>query len=136
MFQPSRCAIGLIQSLHLGRLTVANKPGRLDKMRNMLLDIKRKGKITKADAQTVQGLLNYTRGFFLGSSCRMATRCFSNLISEFRAMNSPLYAISLLPVWRRQPRDRGPAQCMTATLWSSLMALLKWSWSLGSRCLG
>lgn len=40
-------------------------------------------------------------------------------------MNSPLYAISLLPVWRRQPRDRGPAQCMTATLWSSLMALLK-----------
>ena len=76
-----------LQSLHLGRLTVANKPGRLEKMKDMLLDIKKKGKITKAEAQTVQGLLNYASGFFLGSSCRMATRCFSNLISDHKKVS-------------------------------------------------
>ena len=76
-----------LQSLHLGRLTVANKPGRLEKMKDMLLDIKKKGKITKAEAQTVQGLLNYASGFFLGSSCRMATRCFSNLISDSKKVS-------------------------------------------------
>jgi len=73
--------------LHLGRLTVANKPGRLEKMKDMLMDIKKRGKITKAEAQTIQGLLNYASGFFLGSSCRMATRCFSNLISDSKKVS-------------------------------------------------
>ena len=73
-----------LSCLHLGRLMVANKPGRLEKMKALLLEIKSRGRISKAEAQTLQGLLNYASGFFLGSSCRMATRCFSNLKSDLR----------------------------------------------------
>ena len=71
-----------LRCLHLGRIVVSNKPGRIDKMVNILQDVKRKGCISKAEAQSFHGLLNYASGFFLGSACKTAARCFSNLISN------------------------------------------------------
>ena len=51
-------------------------------MMDILKEVKKKGSISKAEAQSFHGLLNYASGFFLGIACRTAARCFSNLISN------------------------------------------------------
>ena len=95
-----------LQCLHLGRLTIANKPRRLDKMKKLLIDIRTKRKISKAEAQTIQGLLHNASGFFLGSGCRIATRCFSNLISDGeRADLSSLCDFTIACLEKATPRS-------------------------------
>ena len=71
-----------LRYLHLGRMVVSNKPGRLNKMVQILQGIKQRVRVSKSEAQSFHGLLNYASGFFLGNACRTAARCFSNLISN------------------------------------------------------
>ncbi len=73
-----------LEQLHNGRITVGNKPGRISKLKELLLGMKSRRKITRPEAQSMHGLLNYASGFFLGSSLKTASRAFSNLISGAR----------------------------------------------------
>ena len=60
-----------LRCLHLGRMAVSNKPGRIDKMTQILRSIKQRTCISKSEAQSFHGLLNYASGFLFGE-------CMSN----------------------------------------------------------
>ena len=65
-----------LERLHLGDLTLQNKPGRIDKICSILESIAAKGRISQAEASEVQGLLNFASGYFV-------TRSLRHLVSAF-----------------------------------------------------
>ena len=68
--------------LHLGVFTLANKPSRVDKVIDLISDIKKLGSIDKKKAQVIHGLLNFMAGFVMGHSVRLACRVFASAISS------------------------------------------------------
>ena len=75
-------------NLHLGVFTLANKPSRVDKVIELISDIKKLGSIDKKKAQIVHGLLNFVAGFVMGHSVRLACRVFASAISSGNHWNS------------------------------------------------
>ena len=73
-----------LEQLHTGQITVGNKPSRISKLKELLLGMEKRRRITRPEAQSMHGLLNYASGFFLGNSLKTASRAFSNLISGAR----------------------------------------------------
>ena len=71
-------------SSHLALLACATRSSRLERVLEQLESIKSREKITKHEAQSVQGLLNFMSGFVMGSSLRVACRAFANLTSDVR----------------------------------------------------
>lgn len=65
-----------------GRIEVSNKEGRVDKLLKLLEDVSDAGSISRHMAQSIQGLLNYASGFFLGNSLKLPSRAFANIISK------------------------------------------------------
>lgn len=81
-FSKQVVALGVQYSLDQiaqGRFVVQNKPGRLDKIRDMLNDLESGEAISKAQAAVLGGLLNFAGGFVMGHSlkpaCRMLAEC-------------------------------------------------------------
>ena len=68
-------------SLHSGVFTLANKPSRVDKVIELISDIKKLGKVDKKKAQVIHGLLNFMASFVMGHSVRLACRVFASAIS-------------------------------------------------------
>ena len=69
-------------NLHLGVFTLANKPSRVDKVLQMVNDIKTCGMVDKKKAQVIHGLLNFMASFVMGHSVRLACRVFASAISS------------------------------------------------------
>lgn len=55
--------LGAVQS---GKVVLENKPGRIDRLVELLDQIKREGKLTKHQGQVIHGLMRYACGFFSG----------------------------------------------------------------------
>ncbi len=70
--------------LHAGIFTLANKPSRVDKVIELINDIKRCRKVDKEKAQIIHGLLNFMASFVIGHSVRLACRVFASAISAGR----------------------------------------------------
>ena len=68
-------------SLHSGIFTLANKPSRVDKVIELINDIKKLGRVDKKKAQVIHGLLNFMASFVMGHSVRLACRVFASAIS-------------------------------------------------------
>ena len=74
-------------SLHSGVFTLANKPSRVDKVIELISDIKKLGKVDKKKAQVIHGLLNFMASFVMGHSVRLACRVFASAISAGNRWN-------------------------------------------------
>ena len=107
-------ALGVTYSLQDSRsgcFEVANKAGRLDKICDILQGISNAGRITSAQAAEVQGLLNFTCGFFATKGVRQLISAFAPLaerhldqdVTKLRALCA--YAIAILKGLR--PRKHG-----------------------------
>ncbi|CAK9111846.1 unnamed protein product, partial [Durusdinium trenchii] len=57
----------------------SNKPERLEKIRELLVDLKKGGKVTKRQAQVIHGNLNFAMGFCMGHTLKIAARAFASL---------------------------------------------------------
>ena len=68
-----------VGDLHGGPFTVENKPKRLVKIGQLLADLGASGRITKRQAQVVQGNLNFATSFVMGRSLKVASRAFASL---------------------------------------------------------
>ena len=68
-------------NLHLGVFTLANKPSRVDKVLELINDIKKCGNVDKKNTQVVHGLLNFMASFVMGHSVRLACRVFASAIA-------------------------------------------------------
>ena len=72
-----------------GFLTVANKPGRLDKICEMLSSIVRGEAITKSHVASLHGLINFAWGYILGYELKPAARLLSKALSGPFLGNTP-----------------------------------------------
>ncbi|CAE7668354.1 Xab2, partial [Symbiodinium sp. KB8] len=84
-------------ALHLeeiwdGRITIANKPGRIDKICSMLSPIAE----GKTATRSQHGLLNFAGGHVLGFQLKLAVRMFSKALSRGRAWGVELRSAALL----------------------------------------
>eukprot|EP00438_Fugacium_kawagutii_P033030 Skav231048 [mRNA] locus=scaffold2842:20283:21575:+ [translate_table: standard] len=70
-------------SLHLGRLKIYNKPGRIDRILGLLQTIKDAGTLSLEQAAVLQGLLGFAGRFVLG-----------------RALKRPMHRLSSLSQWK------------------------------------
>ena len=68
-------------SVHSGIFTLANKPSRVDKVIELINDIKKLGKVDKKKAQVIRGLLNFMASFAVGHSVKLACRVFASAFS-------------------------------------------------------
>ena len=68
-----------LRGLHLGRFVLANKEGRVQKIVQMLHQLKQQGKVTKNQAAEIQGHLNFAQGFFTSKSLRFVLGQFDAL---------------------------------------------------------
>ena len=71
-----RLKVGQLAS---GIFTLGNKPERLEKIRELLVDLKKGGKVTKRQAQVIHGNLNFAMGFCMGHTLKIAARAFASL---------------------------------------------------------
>eukprot|EP00439_Symbiodinium_sp_Y106_P020071 s4821_g2.t1 len=70
-----------VDALSLGRVSLENKPGRVSKLLETAAAIKLRGTLTKREAQTLQGQLNFMVGFTTGRTLKVACRAIANLLS-------------------------------------------------------
>ena len=70
-----------VDALSLGRVSLENKPGRVTKLLDAAASIKLRGTLTKSEAQTLQGQLNFMVGFTTGRTLKVACRAIANLLS-------------------------------------------------------
>ena len=70
-----------VDALLLGRMSLENKPGRVAKLLNTAASIKERGTLSKSEAQTLQGQLNFMVGFTTGRTLKVACRALSNFLS-------------------------------------------------------
>ena len=64
-FQVLGCSLDL-EEIPQGNLTLENKPGRLDRLQDLLARVKAAGRLSLHEAQVVHGLLRYACGFMAG----------------------------------------------------------------------
>ena len=72
-----------IGGLSSGRILVANKPGRLERMERLVQTAKRTYPPVKHDMQVIAGLLQYAVGHSLGPTLRMASKLCSTMVAGF-----------------------------------------------------
>ena len=70
-----------VDALSLGRVSLENKPGRVTKLLDAAASIKLRGTLSKCEAQTLQGQLNFMVGFTTGRTLKVACRAIANLLS-------------------------------------------------------
>ena len=108
-----------LASLHEGFVKVSNKPSRLVKLKELLAAMKQNRRISKSEAQSMHGLLNYASGFFLGQSLKTASRAFANLVARpmvLMVTRWRSFATSHMQYLRSQNPDPGTAGWTTGPL--------------------
>ena len=70
-----------LTGMHLGKILVANKPGRLERMERLVMECKKVFPPVKHQMQVLAGLLQYAVGNSLGSTLRMASRICSAMVA-------------------------------------------------------
>ena len=98
-FGPQVVTLGVV--LHLeeiwqGRITIANKPGRISKICSMLAPIAEGKPTTRSQLASLHGLLNFAGGYVLGFQLKPAVRMFSKALARGRTSGLELRAAALL----------------------------------------
>ena len=70
-----------VDALLLGRISLENKPGRVTKLLDAAASIKLRGTLSKSEAQTLQGQLNFMVSFTTGRTLKVACRAIANVLS-------------------------------------------------------
>ena len=68
-----------LKQLHRGSFVLANKPGRIDRICNMLRAVMNDGFITKNRASEAQGHLNFAAGFYISKALQFLVSAFGRL---------------------------------------------------------
>ena len=68
-----------LNQLHKGSFVLANKPGRIDRICNMLRAVVEEGVITKNRASEIQGHLNFAAGFYISKALQFLVAAFGRL---------------------------------------------------------
>ena len=100
-----------VGELHGGPFTIENKPKRLEKISQLLNDLVKSGKITKRQAQVVQGNLNFATSLVMGRSLKVASRAFASITAgegdvSASELGDPLCLDSKASRWAARPPDR------------------------------
>lgn len=72
-----------LSALHLGTLVLANKPGRIERITQLLSEHSRRGTMTLHEAQVLHGLFRHACGFFAG-------RAMVQLCCELLSLGNPV----------------------------------------------
>lgn len=75
-----------LQQLHRGSFVLANKQGRVDRIRRMLDQVEQLGTISKSRAAEVQGHINFAGGFFTSKALKFLVASFSRLADMPKSM--------------------------------------------------
>ena len=70
-----------LTGMHLGKILVSNKPGRLERMERLVRECKNNFPPVKHQMQVLAGLLQYAVGNSLGATLRMASRICSAMVA-------------------------------------------------------
>ena len=70
-----------VDALSLGRISLENKPCRAARLLSIASTIKQSGALTKSEAQSLQGRLNFMVGFTTGRTLKVACRAISNFLA-------------------------------------------------------
>ena len=71
-----------VNMLNGGALVVQNKPGRIEKIDEMIKEVQIADKISKRQAQVIHGNLNFAMGFVLGHTMKVVSRAFAALSTD------------------------------------------------------
>ena len=75
-----------LKQLHKGSFVLANKPGRIDRICNMLRAVVEDGFIAKNRASEIQGHLNFASGFYISKALQFLVAAFGRLADIPRAL--------------------------------------------------
>ena len=75
----ARLSVG---GLHGQSFSLQNKPGRLDKIAELVSEVQRNKTITKRQAQVIHGNMNFAMSFVMGHTLKVAARAFSALSTD------------------------------------------------------
>ena len=70
-----------VANLHGGTISIENKPGRIEKIREMVNQVRKDRAISKRQAQVIHGNMNFAMGFVLGQTLKVSARAFASLSS-------------------------------------------------------
>ena len=70
-----------VANLHGGTISIENKPGRIEKVREMVNQVRKDRAISKRQAQVIHGNMNFAMGFVLGQTLKVSARAFASLSS-------------------------------------------------------
>ena len=73
-----------------GGLILENKPGRVDKMKQKIFQVKENGIMKLHEAQELHGLLNFACGYFAGRQLRYACQRIFGFVEQGRSGGEPL----------------------------------------------
>ena len=75
-----------LKQLHKGSFVLANKPGRIDRICNMLRAVMTDGFITRNRASEIQGHLNFAAGFYISKALQFLVSAFGRLADIPKAL--------------------------------------------------
>ena len=70
-----------LSDVWVGSLTIANKPGRLEKIASMLRPIADGEEVTRADLASLHGLINFAGGYVMGFELKPTARMLAKALS-------------------------------------------------------
>ena len=82
-FSAEPIALGVqyhLQGLWSGTLTVSNKPGRLERILDLIKQLKAEGSRSSKTAATLAGLMNFAGGFVLGHQFKLGTNALNDWV--------------------------------------------------------
>ena len=85
-----------LEEIWSGRITIANKPGRISKICTMLAPIAEGKPATRSQLASLHGLLNFAGGYVMGFQLKPAVRMFSKALARGRTSGLELRAAALL----------------------------------------
>ena len=82
-FSAEPIALGVqynLQELWSGNLTVSNKPGRLERILDLIKQLKTEGRRSTKTAASLAGLMNFAGGFVLGHQFKLGTNALNDWV--------------------------------------------------------
>ena len=80
-FSAEPIALGVqynLQELWSGNLTVSNKTGRLERILDLITQLKTEGRRSTKTAASLAGLMNFAGGFVLGHQFKLGTNALND----------------------------------------------------------
>ena len=127
-FSANMTVLGVVFNLSQiweGNVKVENKPGRLERLTNLLQPLTVSGKVTKREAAVIHGLLNFAGNFVLGRALKPCLHEFASFLSsipEARRVRETAQATlnilaNLRPRWLRRHENDKPVILYTDGAW-------------------